>query len=244
MKVSVILTGHMRCWQQVWPNFKEKIVDRYNPDIFIHTWSDEAWHGPGKNSLGFIANTPPINQDEIVKTYNPTKMVVEDFYANFNQQFESLGSKYPNFSHVPKNTLSMFYKTFKGVQLLEDHMSLTNTHYDLVIRMRPDLVFHNDLPNWDPSKFYSIAMKNHLGQGTGADMQIGNVHAMINFSKLSCYIPMVYNQTQLLCSHLLTEKWIRLLGLPWQEFYVHKTIMHTPRGEYADCRDLAGDQNV
>jgi hypothetical protein len=33
-KVAVILTGHMRSWKQVFPNFKEKIIDKYNPDIF------------------------------------------------------------------------------------------------------------------------------------------------------------------------------------------------------------------
>ena len=56
MKVAVILTGHMRCWRDVLPNFKEKVIDRYNPDIFIHTWNEEGWWIPGdkQNTKGTL----------------------------------------------------------------------------------------------------------------------------------------------------------------------------------------------
>ncbi len=48
MKVAVVLTGHLRCWRDVLSNFKQRIVNRYNPDIFIHTWNEEGWWIPGK----------------------------------------------------------------------------------------------------------------------------------------------------------------------------------------------------
>jgi hypothetical protein len=229
---------------QVWPNFKLRIVDVYNPDIFIHSWTDEAWHGPGKNRLGFIANTPLIDQTLVKSTYNPTLAVFDNYYDGFDKKFEELGKAYTNFNHIPKNTISMFYKTAKGIQLLEEHMMNTNTQYDLVIRMRPDLIFHDALPAWDANKFYTIAMRNNLGRGTGADMQIGNTHMMMNFSKLSCNLPLIYNHTKLLCAHMLTEAWIQMLNLPWYEFYVPKTLQHTPLGEYQDVRHLAGSQDV
>ena len=45
MKVAIVLTGHMRHWKEVLPNFKQRFIDKYNPDIFINTWSEEGWYG-------------------------------------------------------------------------------------------------------------------------------------------------------------------------------------------------------
>ena len=49
MKVAIVLTGHMRRWREVLPNFKERVVAKYNPDIFISTWNDEGWYGQNQN---------------------------------------------------------------------------------------------------------------------------------------------------------------------------------------------------
>ena len=57
--------------------------------------------------------------------------------------------------------------------------------YDLVIRMRPDMIFNEDLPEFDTNKFYTLAHRNHLGQGTGDMIQVGNQLQMILFSKAS-----------------------------------------------------------
>jgi hypothetical protein len=35
-----------------------------------------------------------------------------------------------------------------------------------------------------------------------------------------------------LCPHVISEQWIKDLGLNWEEFNIHKTLQHTPRGEY------------
>jgi hypothetical protein len=237
MKVAVILTGHMRCWRDVLPNFKEKVIDRYNPDIFIHTWNEEGWWIPGdkQNTKGYFEETPTVDFNEIVEAYQPKDLVIEDWQKNgYNELFEYRGNLYPNFAHRPKNILSMFYKLYSGIQLMEKFVVKTGQHYDLVIRMRPDMIFNQDLPDFDPNKFYTLTHRNHLGQGTGDMLQVSNMFNMIMFSKVSCYLNHIYLKTNLLCPHVLSSQWIQDMGLPWQEFNISKTIQHTPKGEYVE----------
>lgn len=235
MRTAVVLTGHLRCWKQVYPNFKEKIVDRYNPDIFIHTWDDEAYWIPGdkKSETGIYDGAPKIVDQDVIDTYKPLYYVKEN-WEDFNTHFDTCGKYFENFAHRPKNILSMFYKMHQGFSLLEKHVAQLQSNYDLVIRMRPDMIFHEDLPEFQPGTFYTIAHRNHLGQGTGDLMQVGNLGQMMFFTKIICFITEIYRQTNILCPHIISEQHIKNLRLNWKEFSIHKTLMHTPKGAYVE----------
>jgi len=230
MNVAVVLTGHMRCWEQVYPNFKKHVIEKYNPDIFIHTWGDEAYWDP-HSKAGIVEDAPMIDNEAIIETYKPMDFIVED-YNDYKEDFEKRAEFYTNFYHVPKNIISMLYKLGSGMLMLEDHMFKTGKQYDLVIRMRPDLTFNEPLPDFDPNKFYTLGYRNHMGQGTSDMIQVGNFFSMCLFSKVLHFLPQVYQETGLLCPHVVSEQFIRKLGLPWEEFMIDKTIMHTPLGEY------------
>lgn len=230
MNVAIVLTGHMRCWQQVYPNFRQRIVDRYNPDIFIETWNDEAYWDP-HSQHGIVKNAPQVDFEKLKETYQPVAVRTES-YEKYEKNFEERAKQYSNFYHVPKNIISMLFKLGRGILMLEDYMFLTGKTYDLVIRVRPDLVFNEDLPDFDPRKFYTLGYRNHMGQGTSDMIQVGNFFTISIFSKLLHHLPQIYSETGLLCPHVVSEHFIKRLGLPWQEFMIHKTIMHTPLGEY------------
>lgn len=235
MKIAIVLTGHMRCWKQVFPNFKSKFLDGFDADVFIHTWNEEGWWIPGdkQNVKGFYEGTPQVFADEIANVYNPKKIVVED-WSNFNLLFEERGNQFANFAHRRKNILSMFYKLHQGVSLMENYMAETGTKYDFVFRMRPDLIFNGELPSFESNSFYTITHRNHMGKGTGDMFQAGNPFSVILFSKLSCFIDEMYRQTDILCPHMLSEAWIKTMGLNWKEVFINKTIQHTPEGEYKE----------
>jgi hypothetical protein len=237
MKTAVILTGHLRCWKQVFPNFKERVIDRYQPDIFIETWDEEGWWIPGdmQNVKGYHEQTPEIDVGEVVEAYKPISISVES-WENYNELFEDRGSNFKNFAHRPKNIISMFYKLAKGVQLMESYMMKNGVGYDRVIRMRPDLIFHQDLPEFELGTFYTLAHRNHLGKGTGDMIQIGNSLQVIMFSKVAAFLENIYNHSQLLCPHTMSIEWIRAINLQWKEFTIHKTIQHTPLGEYKEIK--------
>ena len=230
MKVAIVLTGHMRCWKQVYPNFKQRLVERYDPDIFIETWEDEAYWDP-HSQHGIVKDAPKVNFDDLRNTYRPIAMRF-DSYEKYQTSFEERAKQYSNFYHVPKNIISMLFKLGRGILMLEDYMFLTGKTYDLVIRMRPDLVFNEPLPEFDPNKFYTLGYRNHMGQGTSDMIQVGNFFTISLFSKLLHHLPQIYRETGLLCPHVVSEHFIRRLGFPWEEFMIDKTIMHTPLGEY------------
>jgi hypothetical protein len=230
MRVAVVLTGHMRCWDQVAPNFNERILERYKPDVFIHTWRDQAYWDP-HSKAGFVEGTPEIDFQAVADAFKATEMRVENF-EDHKENFEDRASVYTNFHHVPKNIISMMYKMGQGMLMMEDFMLRTGRTYDLVLRLRPDMIYNEDLPDFHPSKFYTLSHRNHLGQGTGDMMQIGNSYFVTNFCKVLNYLPYIYQETNLLCPHVVSTHWIKKLGLPWEEFNISKTIMHTPKGEY------------
>jgi hypothetical protein len=220
----------MRCWKQVYPNFKQRLVERYDPDIFIETWEDEAYWDP-HSQHGIVKDAPKVNFDDLRNIYRPIAMRF-DSYEKYQTSFEERSKQYSNFYHVPKNIISMLFKLGRGILMLEDYMFLTGKTYDLVIRMRPDLIFNEPLPQFDPNKFYTLGYRNHMGQGTSDMIQVGNFFTISLFSKLLHHLPQIYRETGLLCPHVVSEHFIKRLGFPWEEFMIDKTIMHTPLGEY------------
>jgi hypothetical protein len=230
MNVALILTGHMRCWEQVFPNTKKHIIDKYNPDIFIDTWDSEAYWDP-HSVKGITEGGPKLDISAIDNAYKPININVET-YEEFENNFSTRAKQFDKFYHVPKNQVSMWFKVGRGMLAVEEHMMLSGKTYDLVIRMRPDLCFNEPLPDFDPNKFYTLGYKNHMGQGTSDMIQVGNFFTMSLFCKVIYHLPQLYRETQLLCPHVISEHFIRRLGLPWQEFMINKTIMHTPLGEY------------
>lgn len=231
MNVAIILTGHLRCWEMVFPNFKEHFIDRYNPDIFIHTWTDEGYWVPVEGPLGIKENTPMIDEAAVRAAYNPVEMVVEDF-AQFEPIFAERVKAFPNFYHRPRNIVSMFYKMGAGVQLLEKHVMKTGKAYDLVIRMRPDMLLHEPMPEFEANTFYTLSHRNHMGGGTGDMFQIGPYNMVAAFSKIGTFLEALYGITGLMCPHIYSVEFIKNLGIPWKEFNVNKTLQHTPAGQY------------
>jgi hypothetical protein len=230
MNVALILTGHMRCWEQVFPNTKEVILDRYNPDVFIHAWDDQAWWDPHSKE-GFVANSPKIETEKIREAYKPTAMVFENFEPK-RADFEKAAESYDKHYHVKRNILSMFYKIGRGVDMMNEYTARTGKHYDFVIRMRPDLMFKQHLPDFDTNKFYTILHRNHVGQGTGDMFQASNQWLMSVFGNISVVLPTLYKGTGILCPHIVSEHMFRTMNFPWEEFPIERMLMHTPAGEY------------
>jgi hypothetical protein len=231
MNVAVVLSGHMRCWNQVFPNFKEQFIDRYSPDVFIHTWDNEGWWVPQEGAIGIHEQSDALDPHAACDAYKPIKMVVEHF-DNYLTTFAKRAEGFPNFYHRPRNIISMFYKMGAAMNLLEEHIMQTGKKYDLVIRMRPDMILHDAMPNFDPNTFYTLAHRNHMGGGTGDMFQIGSYENVSRFATIGMKLEEYYAETGLLCPHTLSVHHIQKLGLPWNEFHINKTIQHTPAGQY------------
>lgn len=232
MKVAVILTGHMRCWKELFPVFKSQIIDRYSPDIFISTWSDEGWWRP-HSETGFNEQSPRLDVEGVCDQYCPwLKVMRTEDYLQYDENFKQRQTNYKNYLHNPKNVISMLFKMHSGGSMLEDHITRTGKQYDLVIRMRPDLTFTDIIPDLSPDRFYTLNHKNHLGQGTGDMFQAGSLKDVLNYTKMSVHLDQVYGISNTLCPHIIASTWIEMLKLNWCELQLNKKIWHSPFGEY------------
>lgn len=246
MKVALVLTGHLRCWRYVLPNTLATF-GKYNPDIFIHTWDEEGWWIPGDkhNTKGYHENTPMIDYSEITGAYRPARLEIEKWDIP-NVIFEARGKDYPKFAHRPKNILSMFYKLHHGVSMMNSFSARHGKEYDLVVRMRPDMIINQDLrlEDFDPGIMFTIPHRNHLGQGTGDLLQISGQTIMSMFAMLPIHMDRIYKGTDLLCPHVMTKAWIDHLHIPHKEFHLNKIIQHTPKGEYVEMKNWKNERQT
>jgi hypothetical protein len=244
LKVALVLTGLLRCFEQAYPSFKQVVLDRYDTDVYFDIWSEVGYYS-GKGYLpeqnGFISTVPGergfhtsgelVDTHKIFELYDPLVLRIEDF-----NKFEPLAeerAKY--FAHAftrPKNTISQAYKIYKGMQLVQE----SGINYDLVVRARPDIVLESDPGDFTPYEFLTLPSKNKLGQGTGDSLQIGSMKDMMDFAKLYTGLSMelMYGRVGYSCPHVFTQEWIKNQGLPWKELYCGAHIAHSPRGLYQE----------
>jgi hypothetical protein len=231
MNVALILTGHMRNWPEVFPNTKEYLIDKYNPDIFIHTWENEGYYDLS-DPIGYFQDSPKLDVNTIKDLYRPRNIKIDDFKKDFMESTERRETEFPINFHKPRNIISQFYKMLCGFRMLENYMLQTGKEYDLIIRMRPDLVLWQDV-SFNPDKFYTIVQRNHRNLGTGDLIHAGNFHNMSIFSKILYYFNSLYKKNGVFCSHEMSKMYIEQTNLPWEELWINCTIMHTPKGLYA-----------
>lgn len=242
MKTALILSGHMRCYQQVFSNTLEHIIKPYNPDIFITTWENEGWWtSPEKDpkGLGINASSPDLDLTRVAHLYNPVQFEVlqqRHFDKAINREIEQFDLVRKSKEIRPKNIVSQFllwgiaYMNFETF-VTKTGGNLINT-YDLVIRMRPDLVFPDGAPTFDPNVLNFIAHTNHEGNGYGDMLAAGNQTVMSAFHwKIKNYN--LYSPDRF-CPHIIMKE----ISKDFHDTKVHtvnKYLMHTPKGQYKDA---------
>lgn len=246
MKTALILTGHMRCWQMVFPNTKKYILDRFNPDVFISTWDNEGyWVSDEKDDgTGVSKSSPSVDPARIVDTYQAKVHVSNQ--AEFIEEAKSIAKIFQPIAGKTRvvNALGQFYKIVDGISMMENYCCYSGVQYDQVIRMRPDLLFHADLPSFDWNRFNTIPHRNDEGKGTGdmfmASNEVLATQFRIGLTRLHEFMH-AYKMKRF-CPHLITEKLMRSIP-SWDyestdmiaEWNIPKTIQHTPNGQYKDA---------
>jgi len=183
MRIALCFSGHMRTYEKTYAAWKRYVIDPLQPDIFIDTWNTigtfvnkDAITGNGgvhKKTLvtepgTVMLNSHPINQEEIIKRYNPVGFNVEIFEELMPIFIESVrpivewrDSSPPNaWRHMPLGTYSQLYKWWKCNQQKQNYETTKGFKYDLVIRSRTDLMLEDNITHiiqmalTEPTKIY------------------------------------------------------------------------------------------
>lgn len=250
MKIAVVFTGLMRSFERAYQNqrrFLFTLPAEY--DLFFHTWSELGYYtGKGylpeengfvrikEDDRGFHPGGPPVTEDLIRQTYthyNIRSIVIEEF-DTMQPEFDRRKLNFPNAFTRPKNTIAQFYKIMKGMDEFANYCSTTNMEYDMVIRLRPDLVPQG--PVWvrpyNPNVMLVFPGGNKLGQGTGDSINISNPNTIYQFSRAYQYLEEMYKLTNISCPHLYVPIMAQSINVPLEFIHAPAEIAHSPHAPY------------
>ena len=243
MRTALVLTGHMRAWELAFPSIKEQFLDKYNPDVYIYTWSNRGYWVDPKNDpkeLGVIEDEP-IDRIDVKFAYKPkffqflpTNTIVRNVVDNMLAEYPIITEKCGEIR--PKNIMFQFLFWQSALQEMEAAATKENIEYDLVIRTRPDIIWHKPFPDMLPENLYTVRHPNHTGHGTGDMFFAGGQNCVMPFAKTFNQAPYLTKLNNRFCPHMFMTSIIDQFGLSWVELDIPKTIMHTPIGQYMDYR--------
>jgi hypothetical protein len=167
MRIALCISGQPRFFKEGYASLKENFLNRYDCDIFIHSWhsndlvgqSYDTTHNGSANKVGIIEKNIP---EYILNLYKPTKYLFEEpkiFPSVLSYTSENLKD-----GVNPNGVYSMFYSIFKANEIKKQYEIEIAKEYDIVIRLRFDLQYNSllQLENFDNSKLYVLRSGNPL----------------------------------------------------------------------------------
>jgi hypothetical protein len=194
MKIAVCYRGFLRTISQTFQNHKEKILKDHDVDFFVHTWDKYP------EEIDFVKNIIDPKRFLIEETKSLEINPYNSLQFNSNK-FEAIFDKNKRLSDGrlhsrPYNTLSMLYSLMMVNSLRKEY----SKDYDLVISVRPDIVFYDNLNLNDvqPHKLNISWFENigdHLDHPDSIidHIAIGGQDVMNNYSDCFLYTPSYYS---------------------------------------------------
>ncbi len=177
MKIAVCISGQPRAYAQGYEYLKRNLLDKYDCDIFIHTWHNKVYR-----------------TTDVIELYKPVEWKAE------NQLSKSFyDSKYTNTPDAngwpPHATVSMFYSTFQALVLKTNH-ELLHSRYDWIVKTRFDYALNGVLPfeHLDRNKLYIPNCRMTPLRDFGNDQfAFGSNHVMTDYMSTYLHMDQYYN---------------------------------------------------
>jgi hypothetical protein len=135
MKIALCLSGQPRSFKKGFEYHKTNLLDHYDVDVFIHTWSGQE-------------------VEELADLYNPVAMMIEE---PLKDDFDLKYTNTPNATmHPPRFTVAMLYSMYKSCELKTEIELAESFSYDWVIKSRTDYALNVKIPfeELDNTKLY------------------------------------------------------------------------------------------
>lgn len=130
MRIAVCFSGQIRTGIEAFPNIRNYIGNLWGDCIFFcHTWD--------------INTRKPYNATGIHREGYP---LTHEAFQQFTEQYGLHGKfvieKYNDVHEVKKSTAwnPMHYSWRQSIEVMQEFQRLTNIHFHLVVKMRPDLL--------------------------------------------------------------------------------------------------------
>ena len=172
MKIAVCFSGQLRTAVESSENIKRYLGFLYDYcDFYIHTWDIN------QQKVYNLSNIFPIEEkisDEyfsnVIRIYSPKKIVIEK-YKDINEKESEIRNN--NLVYYFRTSSPLWYSFMKSVELKKEYERENNFEYDLVIKLRMDIIFPPDRRLSQELEDYRFINKNEVFiENIADDMEI------------------------------------------------------------------------
>lgn len=130
MKIALCFCGQARSFEKGYEYYKRNLLDHYDVDVFIHTWSFPE-------------------SEKLIELYKPRSHIVQD--VMFDERWDKIYTRTPNAEKWPPRFI------FNGLYSMMQANRLSQVdNYDWIIKTRTDYALNVQIPfaDLDNSKLY------------------------------------------------------------------------------------------
>jgi hypothetical protein len=149
MKIAVQVSGNLRTFETCGPLLKRYLLDRYDCDVFVHTWdqlehNQQSYHGGFTKKNGSLEVNDDIKK-KVEQFYHPKKFVSENqsITGVVDGMFvEPRPVGHRNGPHNGTSCQTMWNGLWTQVaanKLRQDYQREKKVKYDFAVRIRPDV---------------------------------------------------------------------------------------------------------
>ena len=208
----------LRNFEKCFENHKKQLIDHYDCDIYLNLW-DVVGAGHVGHKYNFFEEDVISNEqkEKILNLVKPKEFYFESLkdYETVLNEFRKKINFFESSQPFTKNILSMCYKIKRANDMVEN--SLIN--YDVVVRMRTDIVLNNKCQIndvLDNNTFYCQSNGSWNDSTIGDLFSYGTPKIMSIFSKLYDNLEEmwktieIYNAPEFLLYYYLTTNSIKI----------------------------------
>lgn len=134
MHIAIVVAGYTRTFNTNIESWKKHLIKDNTYDVYLHITKNEK------------------NEDKYLNNYDIEKIKNE---LNIKCMIESKNI-YFNDDKKKNSIFNQFYKYYLLNNLKNDAIEIENIHYDIVIKLRPDVLLLNDINLYNDSKYLYI----------------------------------------------------------------------------------------
>ena len=141
MKIAVCFSGLIRLGVHAAP-WLNNFLSGINVDVFMHTWTttkNKEWHPESKL---YQKNTQIITEEDSLPLITEFKNKLKHKFISIQIEDQMVWQKTSIQPH--KNISPLWYSWYKSVELVKNYEAECGQTYDIIVKLRPDIVFPYD----------------------------------------------------------------------------------------------------
>ena len=221
-RTALLLSGQLRNCRKSYPLIKKNLIDVYDADVFLSTWSDS--HKIERSVLAGGSSSDDSTIDELIQMYKPITIEVDKYEDDLVSRFEKMFEPYKDnapYETKPLAVFMMWYKTWKVNELRNRYQEANGFKYDVIIKSRFDLDCDSEIQIIEPQP-----NEIYIPNGWDWNGGVNDLFALGNNEVMNYYCNMFNNLLPMIRDgHLFHPEYLMKIFLDMSGFKINRPIM-------------------